>query len=131
VDRIEVLRELETMIVARLFYCSRWLTDRETAAALGRKLSQMGLEEVVPSDSNPFRATAFRSEQKLDLLMAFIGILDEWEVPGMLEQHGLIDETECEDLLSLLEAGINPEIALRDRVQKAYWDYYNPCGLLN
>ena len=55
----------------------------------------------------------------LDLLMAFLGILDASEVPPVLREKGLIDEAECEWLWTLLGDGVDHEV-LRPAVRRAY-----------
>ena len=69
----------------------------------------MGLEERVPGTTDMWRNTPLGSELHLDLLMVFMGLWDEWEIPMILEDHGLIDDLEAEHMLDLLGArGGNP-----------------------
>jgi hypothetical protein len=85
-----------------------WLSDPESAA-LQRKLEQMGLEERVPSASDTWRNTPLGRELHLDLLMVFMGLWDQWEIPMILEDHGLIDDLEAEHMQDLLQAGRDPD----------------------
>jgi hypothetical protein len=125
-----ILQHLEALIVARLFHSQRWL-DRKAAVAIHRKLSRMGLQEAVPGQANTTRNTTLGSEFKLDLLMAFMGMFDPYDVPYILAEHGLIDKSESHYLEELLYDGDDPEDILRDCVQQAYYSYYNPSGRLN
>jgi hypothetical protein len=122
-SRSEIVAELEAMAFARLFGSRPWLTDWESRVALERKLEQMGLQEPVPGTSDTTRSTPLGRELHLDLLMVFIGLWDECEIPGILEDHGFIDDLEVEYMFDLLEAGRDPEIVLKKYVREAYLKY--------
>jgi hypothetical protein len=83
------------MVFARLFGSRPWLADWESTVALQRKLRQMGLEEPVPGTSNTTRFTPLGTELRVDLLMVFMGLWDEREIPMILEDHGFIDDLEA------------------------------------
>jgi hypothetical protein len=55
--------------------------------------------------------------------MAFVGAWDMWEIPRILEEHGYIDETETEALVSgpLFEA----ERRLKWLVLRTYFEFCN------
>jgi hypothetical protein len=118
----EILNELDTIIISRLFGPGRWLVDRESANALNRKLMQMGLCESVPDSPESWRLTSLGKELKVDLLEVFMGLCCEWDAIYDLVEYGLIDEPE--PIYELLEAGTDPETVIRAPVQKAYFDYY-------
>jgi hypothetical protein len=84
--------------------------NRETAAILGRKLEQMALEERVPGDAETWRSTPLGRELHSHLLMVFLGLWDEWEVPMILQDYGVIDDLECEAIWDLLGAGRDAEM---------------------
>jgi hypothetical protein len=130
-SRSKILAEVEAMVFARLFDSGPWLADRESAVALQRKLQQMGLEEPVPGTSNTTRFTPLGTELRVDLIMVFMGLWDEREIPMILEDHGFIDDLEAGYLYDLLEAGRDPEIALKKYVREAYFKYYKTTKLLN
>src|SRR6476620_5250396 len=94
--RSEILAEIEAMIFARLFGRDGWLADRESAPVLSKRLEQMGLEERVPAEKETWRSTSLGRELHSDLLMVFLGLWDEWEIPMILEEHGIVDDLECE-----------------------------------
>jgi hypothetical protein len=68
-------------------------------------------------------------ELNLDLLMVFMGLWDEWEVPYVLEDFGLIDKSQSDAMIDLLSRGIDPESVLRGPAQQAYYDHYNPSKI--
>ncbi|MFT5449058.1 MAG: hypothetical protein ACI9DC_004245 [Gammaproteobacteria bacterium] len=68
-------------------------------------------------------------ELELDLVMVFIGLWCEWEIPRILETYGLIDEFEATRLYALIETSDDLDLELGPVVRKAYLDYYNPSGL--
>jgi hypothetical protein len=130
-SKSKILAEVEAIVFARLFGGGPWLTDRETGVALQRRLEQLGLEERVPGTSNTWRNTPLGRELHFDLLMVFLGLWDEWEIPGILEDHGLIDDLEAQHMQDLLQAGRDPELALKKYVRGAYLKYYWTTKLLN
>jgi hypothetical protein len=44
------------------------------------------------------RNTPLGRELHLDLLMVFMGLWDQWEIPMILEDHGLIDDLDRRDV---------------------------------
>lgn len=78
-DKRGVIQEIHAMIDVRLFESPVWLVDRETSAALDRKLIQLGLNERVSQHAT--RATRLGRELDVDLVMVFVGLWDEFEVP--------------------------------------------------
>ena len=129
-EKANVIRSLHAMMISRLFDERPWLADREACAALHKKLDDLGLQECVPGDDSSTRSTALGNELNMDLVMVFIGLWDEWEMPIILERFGLIDETDELRIYELLETCSDPERLLRPIVRKAYRDHYNPSRLL-
>jgi hypothetical protein len=130
-SKSKILAEVDAMVSARLFGSGPWLSDPESGVALQRRLEQMGLEERVPSASDTWRNTPLGRELHLDLLMVFMGLWDQWEIPMILEDHGLIDALEAEHMQDLLQAGHDPELALKEYVREAYLKYYKTTKLVN
>ena len=130
-SRSKILAEMEAMVFARLFGSRPWLVDRESGVALQRRLEQMGLEERVPGTNDTWQKTPLGSELHLDLLIVFMGLWNEWEIPMILEDHGLIDDLEAQHMQDLLQAGRDPEIALKEYVREAYLKYYKTTKLVN
>jgi hypothetical protein len=129
--RSEILAEIEVMIFSRLFGRDRWLADRESAPVLSRRLEHMGLEERVPADKESWRSTPLGRELHFELLSVFLGLWDEWEIPMILEDYGLIDDFECEAIWRLLGAGRDPETVLKKYVRAAYFAHYKRAKLLS
>jgi hypothetical protein len=91
IDKRAVLLDLHVMMHFRLFGRCYWLADREACDALSRKLDDLGLQERVSGDEDTSRKRPLGNELPLDLIMVFLGLWDEWEMPNILERHGLID----------------------------------------
>jgi len=85
----------------------------------------MKVQEEVPGETGTTRITALGAELNFDLLMVFMGYLWEWDIPEVLIENKLIDESEADDIYDALESGIDPESVLRRRVQRAYFDQHN------
>ncbi len=98
---------------------------------MSRKLRDFGLDEQVPGQPGTTRSTDFGIEQRLDLMMVFMGLMDELAMPWILENYGLIDDLECDDILEQFEHGSDPEFVLLRIVRRAYFEFYNPTRLLH
>ena len=94
-NKAEIIAELENMVAARLFNRQPWLADRETISAYHRKLIQMGLVEQVCAEPQTWRNSPLGKELDVDLFQVFMGLWDEWEVPMILEDYHLLDESEA------------------------------------
>ncbi len=130
-NRSKVLTQIHAIIDARLFSGRPWPADREACDALRRTFVQMGLDEQVPGDTKTSRTTALGREHQLDLIMVFTGLWEEWEMASILEEHGLIDQSECEFIYDQLEADPDSEGVTLPFVRRAYFEYYNPSKYLN
>jgi|APSaa5957512535_1039671.scaffolds.fasta_scaffold219265_1 hypothetical protein len=130
-DKRTVATNLHSLIHTRLFRDRPWYAGRETYNAVNRALFDWGLQEhVLGALPKTTRPTLAGVELEIDLVMVFLGIRDDWDTPHILEQHGLIDETEENRIYDLLDGGDEPECVLRPVVLKAFGDHYNPSGLL-
>jgi hypothetical protein len=130
-NRSHVFARLEAIVVHRLFGPGPWLADREACDALRRTISEMGLYEPVPTSLDVCRITALAAELNLDLYEVFFGLMDEGEVPGILQRYRLIDPCLADDIYRRMEAGIDAESLLRGYVQRAYFDFHNAAKALN
>jgi len=120
-NKAEIMAELENMAVDRLFGDRPWLADRETNAAVHQKLVQMGLVEQVCAEPPTWRNTPLGKELDVDLFSAFMGHHYEWEIPGILEEHHLLDESEADAIYEMSEA--DAESVLIEYVRRAYLNY--------
>ena len=106
--------DFDKMVQARLFdNTAPWpMPPGEELADFYKAVEIMGLGE-------PDCRSVVGEANDLDLLMAFLGILDSSEVPPVLQEKGLIDDAECEWLWTLLGDGVDHEV-LRPAVKRAY-----------
>ena len=130
-SKSKILAELDDMVFARLFGRGPWLADRESCVALQTKIEQMGLEERCPGERETWRSTSLGKELHSDLVMVFLGLWDEHDIPMILEDHGFIDDLEAKHMYDLLDAGRDPEIVLKKYVREAYLKYYKTTKLPN
>ena len=119
-NKQNILCELDAMIIERLFGRRPWLADRDTVAALDRTLTRLGLREQVSDQPGNSRITSLGKELHMELLMVFLGMWDEFEVPIILEDYGLIDEEEVRRLNGLNE---DQGAFLEPVVRRAFVDY--------
>ena len=129
-NRSKVLTQIHAIIDARLFSGRPWPADRESCDALRRTFLQMGLDEQVPGDAETWTTTWGR-EHHLDLIEVFAGFLEEWDMASILEDYGLIDETEREFIFDQLEADPDTVGVTLPFVRRAYFEYYTPSKYLS
>jgi hypothetical protein len=121
-NKAEIIAELENMVVARLFSGQPWLADGETVSGYERKLIQMGLIEQVCVKPPTWRNTPLGNELDVDLFQVFMGIISEWDVPIILAEHGLLDESEFDAIIDCTSEN-DAERLLSGYVKRAYFDY--------
>jgi hypothetical protein len=123
VDKAAVICKLHEIIDYYLFGEGIWPADRESLHAFYKMVRELGLDEDVVGHPGTTRSTALGKELKLDLVMAFVGAWDLWEIPYVLEEHGYIEETEAEELC--LGPLVKAERRLRWLVLRAYFEFCN------
>jgi hypothetical protein len=129
-NKAKIIAELENMVVARLFGRQPWLADRETCSAVNRKLIQMGLVEVVCVEPETWRTSPLGKELDVELFEVFMGLWDAWEVPIILEDHRLIDESEADIIYARMDKA-DAESVLSGYVKRAYFDYRKATKFLH
>ena len=130
-DKDEVITELHAMVHSRLFGRRPWLADREACDAIRRKLHDLGLEEEVPGQPGSTQETNLGKELLTELMMVFMGLWDECDIPMILEGHGLIDKLELDQIYDKFEAGVDPEHVMLPIVRQAYLKLFNAPQILN
>ena len=118
------------MIVARLFSRQPWLADRETGSAYHRKLIQMGLVEQICVEPQTWQNTPLGKQLDIDLFHVFIGLLADWDALSILEDYGLLQESEADAILERM-TGANSETILSGYVRRAYFDYRKATKFLH
>ena len=127
-NKAKIISELETIVAARLFGRQPWLADRETYSAVKRKLIQMGLVEQVGDEpltqvgDEPltWQITPLGKELDVDLFEVFMGIKWKCDVPIILAEHGLLNESEFD---AILECMSEANADLSGYVKRAYFVY--------
>ena len=123
-NKVQIIAELENMVAARLFSDQPWPADWEAISALHRKLIQMGLVEQVSDELITWGATPLGKELNVELFEVFMGIIYEGDVPIILEEHGLLDESEFDSILEST-SDADAKSLLDAYVRRAYFDYRN------
>jgi hypothetical protein len=131
ITKTEVARRLHQMVDERLFGNKPWPIEKESTEAAHTKLFEMGLLEYVPGMDQTCRNTPLGTELQVNLLEAFMGLWDEFELPEVLEMRGLLKKQEVEYLQKVLSKGAGWEQTFKDYVRRAYSAYYNPTQSLN
>ena len=67
----------------------------------------------------------------MDLMLVFIGLLGESEIPIILEEYGLIDELDCDEIYEKFGDGVDPERVLLTITRRAYFEFFNSSKNLN
>ena len=98
-----IVASLENRIRASLIDGSEpWPLPVSETHAIDRLFVQLGLYEKTPDGH---RKTDLGEAMDLDLLMVFLSMWDEGEVPEQLLNYGLISENECNRLWQGLDDG--------------------------
>ena len=115
------------MVVARLFSGQPWLADPETCSAVNRKLIEMGLLKQVHDDPIiAWRITPLGRELDVELFHVFLGVRHYYEVPLILEEYGLLSESE---FYTICASDVDAETLLSGYVKRAYFDYRKAAKL--
>jgi hypothetical protein len=122
-NKAEIIAELESMAVARLFSGQPWLADWETFSAFNRKLVQMGLVEQVEPET--WRYTSLGKEVDVGLFEVFMGLIHEWDVLATLGHYGLIDESEGYEICEC-KSDAEAESVLIGYAKRAYHRWKSP-----
>jgi hypothetical protein len=127
-NRRAALEKLDIEIVNRLFGSDPWPADKAAIARMEATFLQMGLQEEVVGEHSCRRATAFGAEQKVELLMTFLGVGMWWDFLWTLEEHGLVTEEEADFVSNFGETTTSDFMVgvMRTLVQRAYRTY---CGI--
>jgi hypothetical protein len=129
-NKVEIIAELENMVVARLFSGQPWLADWETNSAYRRKLIEMGLVEQVRAEPRTWQNTPLGKELDVELFQVFMGLIYEWDIPLILEEYGLINESEFNAILECT-SDANAQCLLSGYVKRAYFDYRKAAKFLH
>jgi hypothetical protein len=124
VDKTSIICKLHEITDHYLLGAGTWPADREKLPALYRTFRNLGLDEDVPDSPETTQSTALGKELKLDLLKAFVGAWEIYEIPYVLEEYGYIDEAQAEALC----AGSLVEMK-RKHVFQAYLKFLNHSEL--
>ena len=69
-------------------------------------------------------------ELNVDLFQVFIGLWDEWEVPLIQEEYGLLNESEFDAIIECT-SDADAERLLSGNVKRAYFDYRKATKFLH
>ena len=90
----------------------------------------MGLVERVRVESQTWRTTPLGKELDVDLFHVFMGLFGEWDVPFILEKHGLLTESELDAIIECMSEA-DAERLLSGYVKRAYFDYRKAAKFLH
>jgi hypothetical protein len=85
------------MVSARLFGSLHGSVTRNPVSHCKEGSSKWVLRNGFRAQATTWRNTPLGRELHLDLLMVFMGLWDQWEIPMILEDHGLIDDLEADN----------------------------------
>ena len=84
----------------------------------------MGLVEQVRDEPLTWQITPLGKELNVELFEVFMGIICEWDVPIILEEHGLLNESEF-DAICECTSNAHAERLLSGYVKRAYLNFRN------
>ena len=124
VDKAAVICQLHSIIDHYLLGEGSWPAQTEALPALYKTFRKLGLNEDCPDDPECEQSTALGKELRFELLLAFVGAYEMWEIPGILEENGYLEESEAEEIYFHLPP-LQAERKLHRYVLRAYRKYCN------
>jgi hypothetical protein len=126
---LETPSEVQSLIASRLLGADRWFAYEDEVPRLFKWVLKTGLAKLVPGEPDKWQATALGKKMDVDLLVVFLGILDEFGAVEILADRGFIDSREVDRIWNLLDADYDPEVVLKPIVRAAYRKYFakEPC----
>jgi hypothetical protein len=130
-SKSEGIGELYTLAEQRLFGDGLWPAEGETLYALRRKIDEAKLWELVPGTNDTYRPSPLGRAVNVDLLMVFLGLWDDADIPLVLENQGLMSEDEMDDVFErdCDEKGF--EAILLPYVRRAFRQYFKTPARVN
>ena len=111
----EIIQKLQETVHFHLSESTSWPAGDEAVRSFWKMLEELGLTEVVAGKSGVTRVTTLGFDCEVELASCFIGAHERREIPGILEEHGLISKEETEALLLLFECV--PDSGFLDHVE--------------
>jgi hypothetical protein len=130
-SKSEGVGALYTLAEQRLFGDGLWPAEGETLYALRRKIDEAKLYELIPGTNNTYRPTPLGRAVNVDLLMVFLGLWDDAEIPFVLENEGLMSEDEADDVMERYWGAKDPEAILLPYVRRAFRQYFKTPATVN
>ena len=90
----------------------------------------MGLWEIVCVEPETWRFSPLGKELDVVLFVVFMGLINAWGVPIILEHYRLIDESEADVIYARMDKG-DAESILIGYVKRAYFDYRKATKFLH
>jgi hypothetical protein len=128
-NKAVILCKLHEIADHYLVGAGTWPPDRELLGRFWTTVREFGLEEDVPDSPGTTRSTALGNEVNLELMMAFVGAYDLWDIPHILESNGYLTEAEAAELFAT--PWENEEAELHRYVVRAYLKFCNWSKLLS
>jgi hypothetical protein len=99
-------------------------TGTPGAAVLHRHRHRLHRQQQRQGASDCERSTALGIELQFELLLAFVAVYELWEIPGILEENGYLEESEADEIYFVLPP-LQAERKLHRYVVRAYLKYCN------
>jgi hypothetical protein len=130
-SKSEGIGELYTLAEQRLFGDGPWLADGETYAALHRKIDDAKLWEPVPGTDDTYRPSSLGRAVNVTLLMIFLGLWHDAEIPIELENQGLMSEDEVDDVFERYWGEKGSAAILLPYVRRAFRQHFRTPATVN
>jgi hypothetical protein len=121
-DKAAIICQVHKITDYYLLGPGTWPLDRDLLPAFLKTMRELGLDEDVPDSPGTTQSTSLGKELKLDLLMAFVGAWDIWEIPYILEANGFLEVPEAEELYN--GPPLEAERKIRWYVLRAYLKFF-------
>lgn len=129
--KTKIACRVHEMVDERLFGKKSWPVDTDSTGGVRATWLELGLIENVAGKDQTFRNTPLGNELNIDLMDAFMGFWDPFDLLEVLERRGLIHKKDAKHLRRVLNRGAGWDRIFKAYVLHAYYLHYNPTQSIN
>ncbi len=95
------------------------------------KVYRLGPGKTHSGPARHLARDSVRKGSRRRIIRVFIGLVDLWNMPIILQHRRLINEGEADDIYEHMSRKVNPETILMEYVRRAYFDSRKASNFLH